>query len=238
MSEGTSTNEEQSPESTAFSNDLVLTQDGTHTLYSARFGQWYHSVHGALEESRRVFLELGLAYFREVFPERREVRILEMGFGTGFNALLTLLEAGELSIHYTSLEAYPIPPAEYRQLNYDAVMGSGELQALHEAEWNLPVVISPSFMLEKVHTELQAYLETAKGPFDLVYYDAFAPGSQPELWTPEVFTGIARLLPSGGILTTYSAKGDVRRALQAAGFRVEKHPGPGRKREIVRAIKD
>lgn len=236
MSEGI--NEPAPVESTGFSNEVVVTHDGTHTLYSARFGQWYHSVHGAMEESRRIFLELGLARFREVFPEREDVRILEMGFGTGFNALLTLLEAPERKVHYTTLEAYPVPEAEYRQLNYDTVLGSAALQTLHEAPWNQAVAVAPGFVLEKIHQPIQEYLPVAEGPFDVVYYDAFSPGSQPELWTPEIFAGIARLLPPGGILTTYSAKGEVRRALQAAGFRVEKHPGPGRKREVVRAVKD
>ncbi|PQA58325.1 tRNA (5-methylaminomethyl-2-thiouridine)(34)-methyltransferase MnmD [Siphonobacter curvatus] len=220
------------------SNELVLTKDGSHTLYSARFNQWYHSLHGAFDESKRIFLELGLDYLLE--SGKREIRILEMGFGTGFNALLTLLKAGQspVVVDYTSLEAYPIPPEAYRQLNYDEFMHATVLQSLHEAAWDTEVRLSPTFTLRKVHATLQDFLanETFGEPYDLVYYDAFAPSSQPELWTTEIFSGIGRHLQVGSLLTTYCSKSDVRRALKAAGFRVEKHPGPQGKREVVRAV--
>ncbi|MFT4032252.1 MAG: tRNA (5-methylaminomethyl-2-thiouridine)(34)-methyltransferase MnmD [Siphonobacter sp.] len=240
MEAGTSKNNPLLPENTVFTNELVLTQDGSHTLYSARFNQWYHSIHGALEESKRIFLELGLEYALSIWPDKKKIRILEMGFGTGFNALLTFLATQNLpiTVHYTSLEAYPIPQEEYQKLNYDEVMHTSILQRLHEAEWNTDVTLTETFILHKIHTPVEAYLDRffQAEPFDVVYYDAFAPGSQPELWTSDIFQGIAKRLHVNSILTTYSAKGEVRRALQAAGFRVEKHPGPGRKREVVRAI--
>ncbi|MDR6193734.1 tRNA (5-methylaminomethyl-2-thiouridine)(34)-methyltransferase MnmD [Siphonobacter sp. SORGH_AS_0500] len=238
MNERTWKNEEDAKENPAFSNELVVTKDGSHTLYSARFNQWYHSVSGAFEESRRIFLELGFDYMKA--SGKSSLRILEMGFGTGFNALLTLLKAQEenIPVHYTSLEAYPVSAEEYQKLNYDDFMHSAALQTLHQAPWNEAVTIQPNFTLYKLHTTIQDFIQkqVQDEPYDLVYYDAFAPNSQPELWTPEIFAGLAQRLHAGSVLTTYCSKGDVRRALQAAGFRIEKHPGPGRKREVVRAI--
>ncbi len=238
MNEGTWKNEESAKENPAVSNELVVTKDGSHTLYSARFNQWYHSLSGAFQESRRIFLELGFDYVKESAP--KPLRILEMGFGTGSNALLTFVKSQEeqIPVHYTSLEAYPVAAEAYEKLNYDALMHSTILQSLHQASWNEAVVIHPDFILEKIQTTIQDFIQQdfAGESYDLVYYDAFAPSSQPELWTPEIFTGLAKTLHPGSVLTTYCSKGEVRRALKAAGFRIEKHPGPGYKREVVRAI--
>ncbi len=238
MNEGTWKNEEPAKENPAFSSEVVVTKDGSHTLYSARFNQWYHSLSGAFQESRRIFLELGFDYVKD--SGKKPLRILEMGFGTGSNALLTLLKSQEeqIPVHYTSLEAYPVGAEAYEKLNYDAILHSAVLQRLHQAPWNESISILPDFTLQKLHTTLQNFIQQAvpQEPYDLVYYDAFAPSSQPELWTPEIFAGLAKTLHTGSVLTTYCSKGEVRRALKAAGFRIEKHPGPGYKREVVRAI--
>ncbi len=216
----------------------VPTADGSTTLFSPRFNQWYHSVYGALEESRRVFLELGFAYLAE---RQSEIRLLEMGFGTGLNALLTERAAAArgVRVHYTALEAYPIEPEMGAALGLEQVVPGSMGPRIHKLAWETSHELNPNFTLLKRQTTLQAFLNEPPGrPFDLVYYDAFAPASQPELWTPEVFQQLAERVVPGGVLTTYCSKGDVRRALQAAGFRVEKHPGPGRKREVVRAIRE
>jgi len=231
----------------------VLTADGSHTWYSERFGQSYHSRHGALAESRRVFLELG---FEAKLPGSQlpgssetsgkltsgKLSILEMGFGTGLNALLTWMEADkkQIPVHYTTLEAYPISSGEAETLQYDALLGTDRVPVLHAAAWGEDVVLSDYFTLRKEGVMLETFVAGGSGNherFDLIYFDAFGPRTQPELWTPDVFAALAGMMPPDGVLTTYSAKGSVRRALEQAGFRVEKHPGPPGKSEVVRAIK-
>ncbi|MFN8353817.1 MAG: tRNA (5-methylaminomethyl-2-thiouridine)(34)-methyltransferase MnmD [Spirosomataceae bacterium] len=213
---------------------LVLTADGSHTLWSEQTQQWYHSVHGAWQESQRVFIELGLQY---VAKQHTDIQLFEMGFGTGFNALLSLVEAEKLgvNVHYTGVEAFPISTEEAQGLNYDQLLQTQWLQTLHATPPAEIVRLTPLFTFQKFHTTLQAFSSTER--YHLIYFDAFASNAQPELWSVEVFTQLADMLHPEGVLTTYSSKGDVRRNLQAAGFRVEKHPGPGRKREVIRAIK-
>lgn len=216
---------------------FVTTSDGSPTLYSARFGQSYHSLHGALTESRRVYLELGFAYVAE---QQTVLHVLEMGFGTGLNALLTWIEAEKrgLQVQYTALEAYPIGPEDVAVLNSNPVLESDRFLALHEAAWGKEIQLSAGFSLQKIATTLEEFCDGGVPirEVDLIYFDAFGPRTQPELWTPEVFAALANVLRSGGVLTTYSSKGSVRRALKQAGFVVEKHRGPPGKLEIVRAI--
>lgn len=206
-----------------------ITKDGSSTLYSAQFDQHYHSVHGAVQESQHVFLEMGLAECQQ----NRPIRLLEMGFGTGLNALMTAMQAA-MPVHYLSLEAFPISPAQQSELNYGKLLQAEQLfESLHAAAWNTSVEITPTFTLEKREELLKDFEGTTQ--IDLVYWDAFAPGAQPELWTEEVFHSVLSWMNPGGILTTYCAKGDVRRAMIAAGFEVEKVPGPPGKREMLRA---
>lgn len=206
-----------------------ITRDGSSTLYSDQFEQHYHSVHGAVQESQHVFLDMGLAECQQTGP----IRILEMGFGTGLNALMTAMQA-PMPVYYLSLEAFPISPEQLTQLNYGKLLQVEELfDDIHAAAWNTAVAISPRFTLEKQLGMLEAFAGTSE--IDLVYWDAFAPGAQPELWTEEVFRSVLGWMNPGGILTTYCAKGDVRRAMIAAGFEVEKVPGPPGKREMLRA---
>ncbi|MFC5412899.1 tRNA (5-methylaminomethyl-2-thiouridine)(34)-methyltransferase MnmD [Larkinella bovis] len=213
---------------------IVLTADGSSSVYNSDFDQHYHSIFGALQESQRVFIELGL---QTAFERFSEITVFEMGFGTGLNALLTLLEAekAQRPVSYTAVEAFPLPLDESRRLNFDQLLDSQFLPALHEAPWNERIAVSPVFDLFKYEGRLQDF--RTENRFNLVYFDAFAPEAQPELWTPEIFEQLAAMLHPGGLLTTYCSKGYVKRNLQAAGFRVEKHPGPARKREVLRAIK-
>jgi tRNA U34 5-methylaminomethyl-2-thiouridine-forming methyltransferase MnmC len=159
-----------------------------------------------------------------------EINLLEMGFGTGLNALLTA-EIAALNYHkvnYTGLEAFPVSSEMVKQLD-------NSQQELHKLEWNKNHKLNDFFTFRKIETRVQAF--TSDTLFNLVYYDAFAPESQPELWTEDLFTQIASLMAEGGVLTTYCSKGYVQRNLKAAGFCVEKHPGPARKREVLRAIR-
>ena len=220
------------------SNDrLITTQDGTHTLYHSVLNQHYHSLQGSLQESMHIFIQLGLIPFLEAFKEEQKtVRVFEMGFGTGLNALLTwkFAENYQSSVAYTGVEAYPISENETQVLNFGEIIHFNKLDQLHGAEWGIPTDLSDVFKFTKHHSTLHELELNEK--FDLIYYDAFAPEAQPELWTEEIFRKLGNTLSPGGVLVTYSSKGIVRRALQAAGFRIEKHPGPGRKREIVKAI--
>lgn len=207
---------------------LQQTSDGSFTFYSEKFGQTYHSVHGAKTESERVFIELGLTYALGTF--QNPVNILEIGFGTGLNAFLTLSESEETKreINYLGVEAYPLSEDEYGKLPETH-------QALHRLEWGVWHTFNPYFNVLKQKTTLDEF--DSKTPFHLIYFDAFSPEAQPELWTEEVFKKMYALLVPNGILTTYCSKSSVQKNVKAAGFYVEKHKGPPHKREVIRAIK-
>ena len=211
-----------------------MTSDGSHTLWDSERSQWYHSIHGAIDESMRVFLELGL---NDVATRTSKIKLLEMGFGTGLNTLLTLVTAERLAIEveYTAIEAYPIGPDDWSKLNYNEVVKTNFLTQIHELSWEQTHQVTPFFALHKHQTTLQEFQTDIQ--FDLIYFDAFAPSAQPELWSIDMFSKLATMMVTGGVMTTYCSKSEVRRNLQAAGFRVEKHPGPYRKREVIRAIK-
>lgn len=211
------------------------TKDGSATLFAPQFNQHYHSTHGAAQESRHVFLKMGL----EVCPAE-PVHILEMGLGTGLNALLTLGSTVlERRVIYTALEAYPLVQEEWEPLDYQKLPElapfPNAFQYLHHSPWEQPVQLADHFVLIKHKTELQHW--KAYGEYHLIYFDAFSPDAQPELWTAEQFAILYNCLLSGGILVTYSAKGSVKRALQSVGFEVEKVAGPPGKREMLRAWK-
>lgn len=215
---------------------VIPTADGSHTVLNETLGKPYHSVHGAIQESQRVYIELGLLAAFATFPHE-EVRIFEMGFGTGLNALLTAREAElhERRVHYVAIEAYPLPLTDAHQLNYDMLLGTNWLADIHESSWGKTATINPYFTL----TKFAGFLEELqlKDQYHLIYYDAFAPSAQPELWEPGIFRQLANLLLPGGILTTYCAKSYVQRNMRSAGLTVEKHPGPLHKRDILRAVK-
>lgn len=214
---------------------VVVTADGSHSILNTDIGQHYHSIYGAIQESERVFIELGLTYALTLFDA--PLRVFEMGFGTGLNALMTTREAMRLHclIDYVAVEAYPIDPKAGKSLNYDGQLTTFWLDDLHDAPWGSQTPITPYFTLTKYRMPIQALPNV--GPFDVIYYDAFAPEGQPELWTTERFEQMASMLRPGGILTTYCSKSAVQRNLRDAGFRVEKHIGPARKREVIRAIR-
>lgn len=211
-----------------------LTTDGSHTLYIPELDEHYHSVKGAVTESLHVYVGLGL---RHAFTERKGVnalRVFEVGFGTGLNALLTLEVAQQegVQVHYTSVELYPLDWQQAQTLDY---LNPTLFKHLHELPWNKSIAVNDYFTLHKVMGNI---LTVDIPEVDVVYFDAFAPEKQPELWSPELFRRIYEALSPGGVLTTYCAKGVVRRMLQEVGFSVERLDGPpGGKREVLRATK-
>lgn len=216
---------------------LEPTADGSNTLYVPELNEHYHSVKGALTESAHIFIQMGLNHAQAANP-----RVLEIGFGTGLNAFLTLLEAekNQRAIHFTSIERFPLSEDIVRKLSYPETIAPEECEkfyALHTAPWNQEVKISPYFTLHKIEGDFTHF--SFSEYYDVVYFDAFAPEKQPEMWSQPLFDNLYRQMNPDGILTTYCAKGVVRRMLQAAGFTVERLPGPpGGKREILRATKE
>lgn len=218
---------------------IILTADGSATVYVPEIDATFHSRHGALAESLHVYVEAGLAYFRHAHPGNEHCRIFEMGFGTGLNAWLSARYAAEqrYPVFYEAVERYPLSAEAVQQLNYVTIAeaGAADWQQLHEVPWEQPSVVNDAFTLLKRNVDLLHW--QADAPFNVVYYDAFSPGDQPELWTEEVFRRLYDALLPGGVLVTYCSKSVVRKALQAAGFTVHKVPGPWGKREILRAIR-
>lgn len=215
---------------------LEPTADGSNTLFVPELNEHYHSVKGALTESQHIFIQMGLNHSQAESP-----RVLEIGFGTGLNAFLTLLEAEkqQREVCFTSIERYPLAEDIVHQLGYPEIIApeaSEKFYALHAAPWNQPVRLSPLFTLHKIEGDFTHF--DFQSHYDVIYFDAFAPEKQPEMWSQPLFDSLYRQTAPGGILTTYCAKGVVRRMLQTAGFTVERLPGPpGGKREILRASK-
>jgi len=216
---------------------LEITEDGSHTLIVPELNEHYHSVHGAINESKHIFIEAGLKY---ALPKKEKINILEIGFGTGLNALLTFIELLKLNIHceYTSIEAFPLEEKIFTQMNYSKLLDVQEeiFLSLHKAEWNKKVNITDIFELNKIYNKVQE-IKLAENNFDVVYFDAFAPDIQPEVWSEEVFRNIFFSMNDNAVMTTYSTKGTIKRILKNIGFKIEKLPGPKGKREILRAIK-
>ena len=273
---------------------IQVTEDGSHTLFSEMAGQTYHSAHGAVQESRHIFIsQLSIVNSQQLTVNSQrttdtgqqltvngqlsmvggDLSVLEIGFGTGLNALLAACWAKEngVRVDFSTIELYPLERDVYEELNYGSLLGEeGLFLKLHEAKWDAGLQkITPEFAICKYKKDIVEWLRNAqctihnaqslilssgaqgdleldfvaKGSktfgyqFDVVFFDAFSPDAQPELWTEEVFRNVYRLMKEGGVMTTYCAKGDVRRAMLAAGFKVEKLQGPPGKRHILRAVK-
>lgn len=198
----------------------------------------YHSVHGAVQESKYVFIEKGLRHWRASHANGTP-SILEVGFGTGLNAFLTAIVAIEerTKIAYTSLEAYPLSKELWSQLNYSSILGHhGIFEWLHNAPWSEPETLADIFVLHKKHERLEE-VHLPESSFDLIYFDAFAPSKQPEMWTLDLLVKVSRSLKPEGVFVTYCAKGQLKRDLKATGLIVETLPGPPGKKEMVRALK-
>jgi len=219
--------------------ELILTEDGSHTLRVKEIDECYHSTHGAVQESMHIFIESGLREYVSVNGDKSEINILEIGFGTGLNAFLSLIEAERLrlKINYTALELYPLAVDDAIRLNYPEVLCSdrGMFEKLHYTSWGVESDISSLFSLCKIETDFTGY--ELPGLYDVIFFDAFSPEKQPEMWLETGFGKIYKKTNAGAVMTTYCAKGAVRRAMQSAGFTTERLPGPPGKREILRGRK-
>lgn len=213
-------------------SELKITDDGSHTLFVPEIDECYHSTKGAIQESRHIFIEAGLKQCA-----KSEINVLEIGFGTGLNALLTALES-DVSVRYTTIELYPVPIVQALKLNYPELLEPESkilFEKIHSSPWNEKVQISDNYSITKLNTDFTR--TDFHDQFDVIYFDAFSPEKQPEMWSEEMFRKLYLCASENAILTTYCAKGAVRRAMRSAGFMVERLPGPPGKREILRARK-
>jgi tRNA U34 5-methylaminomethyl-2-thiouridine-forming methyltransferase MnmC len=215
--------------------EIKITEDGSHTLFIPELNEYYHSTHGAIQEAIHVYINAGLQ-----FSDKNPIHILEIGFGTGLNAYLTLVEAenNKRSIVYHSLERYPVDEEQLKVLNYPEQIDFDNkdlFKKLHETEWNQTCAISDNFSLKKINGDLKKI--DFKYQYDLIYFDAFAPDIQPELWTETIFKKLYHCTNPNAILVTYCSKGIVKRALRASGFEVKRLAGPPGKHHILRASK-
>ena len=218
--------------------EFLVTDDGSTTIHLPDWNEQYHSKHGAIAEAQHVFLKTGLHHSITKQPPK-PISILEIGFGTGLNALLTYAESEKLKlpVRYVGVEAYPVALEEVNQLNYPALTSISEEKflSLHASPWEQITKLGPYFQYTK---RKQFFADISdKNTYHLVYFDAFGARVQPDLWTEHIFKKMHDALHHQGVLVTYAAKGSVRRAMQAVGFTVERLPGPPGKREMLRATK-
>ena len=218
--------------------EIIITKDGSHSINISNTNITYHSKYGAIQESKHIYIEAAL---KQLLNQKPCINIFEMGFGTGLNALLTLIEGenNKQKIYYETVEAFPLEKQFFEKLNYCEQLQKPDLQLsflqLHNCEWQKEIPINSFFNFKKISTSFKNYIFNKT--FDIIFYDAFAPRAQPELWTTEIFIKLFEALSRNGLLVTYCSKGDTQRAMQTAGFILQKLPGPLYKREILRAIK-
>jgi tRNA U34 5-methylaminomethyl-2-thiouridine-forming methyltransferase MnmC len=214
--------------------EIIETKDGSHTLYSKQFDEIYHSRHGAVSESEHVFIHAGLDAL-----EKKEINVFEVGLGTGLNALLSWIytESRVISIRYDSVELYPVPIELTSKINYATKLeNEDKFRQIHLANWGELIDLSPQFSFKKIHASVLEIIYPLPS-VDVIFFDAFSPEKQPEMWAVEVFKKMHDMLLPGGILVTYCSKSSVRRNMMEAGFIITKLPGPHGKREMVRATK-
>lgn len=215
---------------------IVTTSDGSHTIYVEELDETYHSSHGAIQEAKHVFIENGLKLY-----QNQTVRIFEMGFGTGLNAYLTwrIAEDWNINVEYFGIEAFPVEKFLVESLNYvdtfDEV-AKKKFEQIHFVEWNKMVDLSPNFSLHKIHQKIEDF-QVISASIDLIYFDAFGPRAQSDMWDVSVLSKMFQMLKPTGCLVTYCAKGQVKRDLKSLGFIIESLPGPPGKREMTRARK-
>jgi len=216
-----------------------MTEDGSSSLFVDAIQEHFHSKFGAIQEAIHIFIQNGLLY--SLTSSDATLSILEIGFGTGLNCFLTLMqpEIQNKNVYYEGIELYPLDINEYKSLNYPNLIATDQpflFAQLHETPWENENKITSHFTLKKRKVSFdQAVFNSAQ--FDLVYFDPFSPDKQPEMWTKECFDMLYFALKPGAYLLTYCTKGIVKRALKEAGFQIEKLPGPIGKREILRANK-
>jgi len=218
--------------------EVLHTQDGSVTLLNKELNATYHSTHGAVQESRHIFIERGFDYAAQLFDNN--IHVFEIGFGTGLNAFLTLQQSlkNQVAVRYSALEKFPVPDALFNALNF-ADLSEKEQEPLFKnilhCAWNAPVPITPDFELTKYRGDVSAF--QFPDNIHLVYYDGFAPKVAPEMWQPVIFERLYHVMPRGAALVTFCAQGAFKRLLKETGFKVEALPGPPGKREMTRAIR-
>ncbi|TJY37311.1 tRNA (5-methylaminomethyl-2-thiouridine)(34)-methyltransferase MnmD [Pontimicrobium aquaticum] len=219
---------------------IITTSDGSKTIQIEDWNEQYHSKHGAINEANHVFIKSGLLHFFQLYPKVTNLSILEIGFGTGLNAFLTVIQAERLNIHidYLGVEAYPVADTEILQLNYvqEIDKSKSDLFAkLHAVDWEVPSAITNTFRLTKRQQFFSDINDVEQ--FDLIYFDAFGARVQPELWTKAMFQKMYNALKPKGVLVTYASIGQVKRDMKKLGFTVERLDGPPGKRHMLRATK-
>lgn len=219
--------------------EIQKTKDGSHTLVSKKFGELYHSHNGSIQEAVHIFIQYGLAEF-----SKEKISVFEMGFGSGLNAILSYYYAQKknIQINYTTIEAFPIDIETSKILNYNQFIKEPnfdkDFNQIHLAAWNKEIKISKYFSINKIENKIENLAIENLKKVDIIFYDAFAPSAQANLWEKEVLTKMFNLLKPEGFLITYCAKGVFKRTLKEIGFRIEALPGPIGKREITRAWKE
>jgi len=214
---------------------VVLTNDGSHTLYSNLANAHYHSLNGAVQESQHIFIENGLYAI-----ESTKIRILEVGFGTGLNATLTAYHAlkNKQKVFYQGIDNFPLSQEVLKSLNYTTYLPAeiGEMwEKISACEWDKPTAINDFFTITKRNVDFISM--EIDSSIDLVYFDAFAPDDQMEMWTLENFKKLYDATSKNGIIVTYCSKGIVKQALRQAGYNTQRLPGPPGKRHMIRGIK-
>ena len=210
---------------------VINSNDGSSTVIDSLHNEHFHSTFGAITESLYIFIKQGLKIIA-----KPHVRILEVGFGTGLNCILTILNKEQnQKITYHTIEKYPLPIEVIEELNYPGLLNISYefVHSLHELKWDKETEIAENFTLKKILSDLRDF--NAESKYDIIYFDAFSYNIQPELWTSDIFKKMFNRLCSGGLLVTYSAKGDVKKALRSAGFEVKRIAGPPGKRHILQA---
>lgn len=219
---------------------IITTEDGSHSLYNAALNETYHSFHGAVQESKHVFLKSGLDYLLE--KGYTQINVFEVGLGTGLNALLSAQwsQKNEIYISYESIEAFPISKEQASELNYTSLIQGDNIQKwfeiFHEITWNEELKITNFFSFKKIHDSLKEYPLTLD-KYDVIFFDAFAPNKQPEMWELDILTKIYQSMRLGGAFVTYCAQGQLKRNLKSIGLEVETLSGPPGKKEMVRGIR-
>jgi len=216
-------------------HSIVTTIDGSHTIYNKTLDEHYHSTHGAIQEAELVYIQNALGY-----SKKQNISIFEVGFGTGLNAFLSAIHASEQKrkIHYITIEKFPIQKEMVSELNYTSFFKEeykSLFHSIHSCIWEKKEVINEYFSIHKIEGDLLDFPIIPQ--YDIVYFDAFAPNKQDEMWSLEIFEYLFQNMNENGIITTYCAKGEVRRMLQQSGFTMERIPGPPGKREMLRGMK-
>ncbi len=225
---------------------IAITEDGSMTIFNRNKNEHYHSIHGAIQESMHVFINNGFKHIASTWDISRKLNILEVGFGTGLNSLLTLYEIvtggvdQKIAVSYTGIEPEPISPEIASSLNYCDRLNCNHLNPeflkMHETETDKVINLNERFTFLLEMTYFQEYTNESTR-FDLVYFDAFSPAAEPDLWNDEVYKKLYSMMNIGGVMVTYCSKGSVRRGLQQQGFNIERLPGPPGKHEMLRATK-